>query len=207
MSSETNNSGVPKHKYGAAVAALPLNPTKILDSSWQEAFEDLDDEWKLTGEMKEALHKSPWLQTELQDGGLQHLLTKIAAASRNTSFQNVTVTEQEQVLQQTKESNPAFAAFLDKAMVAAGILVREGKEADSPVEEWLKKTHEGTLNVSLKPLPRRQQMYTKIERTNAGSQSKDGEEEAVSSSEDSEEDSDEESASSTSGDSSSDDDK
>eukprot|EP00977_Amphora_coffeiformis_P025926 scaffold23140_cov178-Amphora_coffeaeformis.AAC.1 len=73
-SSEVN---IRKNKYGVPVAAAPEKAVSFLDSSWQEAFEDLDDEWKLKDEMKEALHKSPWLQTELQDGGLQHLLTNI----------------------------------------------------------------------------------------------------------------------------------
>eukprot|EP00977_Amphora_coffeiformis_P000677 scaffold145_cov173-Amphora_coffeaeformis.AAC.18 len=150
--------------------------------------------------MKEALQKSPWSQTELQDGGLQHLLTNIVSASKNTSYRDNSVTEQEHLLQQTKESNPAFAAFLDKAMVAAGILERQGKDAHSPVEEWLQKTHKGALNVSLKPLPRRPQMYSAIDRKSTGRQVKDdSEQEETSSSsddDDSENDSsDEESAS------------
>ena len=179
-----------KNKYGTPVVAVSEHAASILDSAWQEAFEDLDDEWKLKDEMKEALHKSRWLQTELQDKGLQQLLKKIVSTSRNTSFQDTSVTEQEQVLQQIKESNPAFAAFLDKAMVTAGILERQGRDANAPVEEWLQNTHDGPLNVSLKPLPRRQQMYTAIDRNNIGRQGKDdsNEEETTTSSEDDSED-------------------
>lgn len=174
-SSELKPSDTPRNKYGVSIAASSTSssPTAkssvpVLDSSWQEAFEDLDDGWKLTDEMKGALHKSSWLQKELEDGGLQHLLRRIVSASKNTTTYDNRMTEQESLLQQTKESSPAFATFLDKAMVAAGILERQGKVAQSSVEDWLRNTNEGPLNVSLKPLPPRQQMYTAIHATNSG---------------------------------------
>lgn len=105
--------------------------------------------------MKDALHDSAWLKTELQDGGLQNILAGIAGASHNVSHlgSNSGESVQEQLLRQTKMSNPAFATFLDKAMVIAGALERQGKDADGSMEEWLDKETEGPLHVSLKPLP------------------------------------------------------
>ena len=152
-----------KNKYGVfeenpSVARQPA----LLDGSWEQNFEDLDDGWKLTAEMKGVLHNSPWLQNEVQDGGLRHLLIKVAAASHNTVQDGKT--EQEILLEQLKESNPAFAAFLDKAMVVASILERQGNEADPNLEQWLEQNTTCPFNVALKPLPRRQSMYRSIDR-------------------------------------------
>ena len=113
--------------------------------------------------MKGVLHNSSWLQNEVQDGGLRHLLIKVAAASHNTVQDGKT--EQEILLEQLKESNPAFAAFLDKAMVVAGILERQGNEADTNLEQWLEQNTSCPLNVALRPLPRRQPMYRSIDRS------------------------------------------
>ena len=125
----------------------------------------------MTSEMKEALHNSMWLQAELQDEGLRQLLIKVVTASRNTSHDSrrsnnacrIIQTEQEQFLQQIKDSNPAFATFVDKAMVVAGALERQGKDADCNLQDWLSAKSEGALlNVALKPLPRRQPAYKPI---------------------------------------------
>lgn len=183
-----------------------------MNDSWQEAFEDLDDGWKLTSEMKEALHGSPWLERELQDEGLRQALCRIVSASHNVvgshhhhrgiNVDTANETEQEQLLRQKRTSCPAFAAFLDKAMVVAGVLERQGKEADTNMEEWLeqKTNTQGPLNnVSLKPLPSRQRPPTflpVVARKNGGMQDE-------GSSEDSETSSDEDSSSTSSSEASS----
>ena len=161
----TTSTTTNKNKYGGEVNASWKQTLDSLDpSDWEEAFEDLDDGWKLTTAMKDALHKSSWLQDELQDQGLRQLLVKVVAASQNTTLSGGSrriQTEQEQLLQQLKESNPAFGAFVDKVMVIAGVLEREGKDADSILEEWLSTT-KPPLSVGLKPLSRRQPIFKPI---------------------------------------------
>ena len=148
-----------------------------LDPDWEEAFEDLDDGWKLNAEMKNALHQSSWLGTELQDEGLRHLLVQIVSASRNTTRHGGTQTEQEILFQNMKDSNPAFATFLDKAMVVAGALERQGTDADCHLEEWLQSKSEGPLNVTLKPLLRRQPAFQPVQTAKLAKETMIGEDE------------------------------
>lgn len=161
----TTSTTTNQNKYGGEVNASWKQTLDSLDpSAWEEAFEDLDDDWKLTTAMKDALHKSSWLQDELQDQGLRQLLVKVVAASQNTTLSGGSrriQTEQEQLLQQLIESNSAFGAFVDKVMVIAGVLERQSKDVDSNLEEWLSTT-KPPLNVGLKPLSRRQPIFKPI---------------------------------------------
>ena len=214
-----NEEGLSSSKYGrmpvpASSSSLSHPPVSLEHtSSWEERFEDLDDHWKLTDDMKAALHNSLWLQRELQDQGLRHLLTQIAAAPNTIRSRHDPTTEQEDLLHRTRETNTAFASFLDKTMVIAGILERhEGGEATTagekkpmPLEEWLcSHPNDTPLPLTLKPLPRRTPAYVPLE-AKAVSEAANMREESKN--DDDEEDDDDETAneeSSTSGESSSD---
>jgi hypothetical protein len=139
-----------------AVVSPPLPEPGTDASSWMENFEDLEEGWMLTDEMKEELHDSGWLASELQDQGLQKLLQTIVRGSANVSRHGDGATEQEQLLWHSKDRNPAFAAFLDKAMVVTGVLVRQGHDAKPALEEWLQKSSEGPFDVTLALLPKQQ---------------------------------------------------
>ena len=161
----TANTTATRSKYVSRLDALSPPAATIGDATnWEERFEELEDGWKITNEMKEALHNSPWLRSELQDPGLRALLTQIATASNHVSRSGGNQTEQEDLLQNLRGNNPALASFLDKTMVLTGIMERQGEQAQVPVEEWLQANSDSNqpLNVTLKPLPRRKAMYSAI---------------------------------------------
>jgi hypothetical protein len=148
---------------GAATEAVATKPPTETDAeSWMENFEDLEEGWTLTDEMKEALHRSGWLNGELQDQGLQNLLRTIVRGSANVSRNADGATEQEQLLWHSKDRNPAFAAFLDKVMVLTGVLVRQGHDSKPALEEWLQKSSEGPFDVTLKLLPKQERHAEQI---------------------------------------------
>jgi zinc finger HIT domain-containing protein 3 len=135
-------------------ASLDLNQLE-LPLRRKPKFEDdgdssLDDDWKLTDEMKRAVEQSDWLRTQLQsDGGLRTVIRQIAT-SRNA-----------ETMQHAQQRFPNFRVFLDKLMVVAGILEREhgiDEEDMEPLDEWLKRDWSQDPSpslLSLKPLPKR----------------------------------------------------
>ena len=122
----------------------------------RDAYEDLDDEWKITDEMKQRLGSSEWLRQELSDGGLRHLILQIYGASNVVASSRSTETEQECLLEQLKSDYPRFERFMDKLLVLAGALERQGQDAERPLNEWLGDEGNDDVNpLLLKPLPGR----------------------------------------------------
>ncbi len=116
--------------------------------------DDLDEDWKITAAMKESVNRCDWLKRELQDSGLRQLITQTVAASR--IVQRNGKTEQENVLDNNKTTNPMFANFCDKLLVVSGILERqdEGPHNDNDLEDWLNRKPEELGQLVLKPIPR-----------------------------------------------------
>jgi hypothetical protein len=105
------------------------NPTGDADD------DDLEEGWKITSEMKQAMQQAEWLRNELKDGGLQQIIAGIQAAPNVAMKRNQTLTKQEIELHRTKQDNPQFQKFLDKLLVLTGVLEREDPEQS--LEEWL----------------------------------------------------------------------
>ena len=155
-------------------------------------FEDLEDEWKITDAMKEAMKQSTWLREELSDLGLQQIIQQIASASKNVMGRNninSQETFQEGLLNQFKSENPQFKSFLDELLVLTGVLEEHGEVTKKdPAETWPQegeKKHATLRPLVLKPLP--------------SVQSKVGKDPDTKSDESSDSDSNERSGSSTSG--------
>ena len=109
--------------------------------------DDLDEGWKITDEMKQALENSPWLRKQLQDGGLREVIRQVVASGEGLESQ-----------QQQQHRFPQFQVFLDKLLVVAGVLERED-DTNEPLEEWLESDWGQHNNnpppLSLKPLRRK----------------------------------------------------
>ena len=131
----------------------------------------LEDEWKLTDEMKRAVEQSDWLRAQLQaDSGLRNVIRQIAE-SRNAES-----------IQQAKERFPSFQSFLDKLMVVAGILEREQELDDKepePLDEWLQRdlSQDPTPpRLSLKLLRRRMPDFQPVDLSSSSEEENDHDE-------------------------------
>lgn len=114
--------------------------------------EDLEDGWKITELMTNAIQNSGWLKKELKDEGLRHLIRRIVASS---SFvrRNQKMTKQEDELEQLKTDYPRFKGFVDKLLVLTDVLERHGQDAEVNLNEWLQQ--EGrteSAQLTLKPV-------------------------------------------------------
>jgi hypothetical protein len=110
--------------------------------------ESVEEGWKITDEMKEAIQKSSWLHDELQDGGLRDMIAQVVRASkrkstprnkyhqhhnrRHHSSLSATVRHDpsHDALLEKRKDNPNFNIFCDKLLVLAGVLERQGNESD-----------------------------------------------------------------------------
>lgn len=114
------------------------------------AYDDLEEGWKASRAMLDALEGSSWVRTELEDGGLRYLIRTVVNASTVVG-RNGLETEQERVLEHFKATYPPFKDFIDKVLVSASVLQRR------PVEgPGISKTTavDDTDNLVLAPLPR-----------------------------------------------------
>jgi len=115
--------------------------------------DDMEEGWKLTDSMTEAVKSSQWLKAELKDQGLRHLISRIVAASALTRRHQKTTIQQD-LLEQFKADYPRFNEFLDKLLVTTDVLERHGEAAEMDLKDWLKQ--EGKTKSSqlvLKPVP------------------------------------------------------
>ena len=115
-------------------------------TSCESDDESLEEGWKITDEMKEALQKSSWLRKELQDGGgLRDMIAQVVRSSRAAkspkrnshrhrhnhrrpaaSFTNTTShNPAHDALLEQRNDNPNFNMFCDKLLVLAGVLERQ----------------------------------------------------------------------------------
>lgn len=110
----------------------------------------MEEGWRLTQSMLDNLHESDYVRGELEGNELRKLIRSIASTS-NTVGRNGKETEQERLLTEVKTKCPAFATFLDKLLVVAGVLERQDTAVSQ--EEWL--ASDGSGSLVLKPLPRK----------------------------------------------------
>lgn len=117
--------------------------------------DDLEEGWKITDAMIEAMEQSEWLKKELKDVGLRHLIMNINRAA-DVARRNSSKTEQEEELDQTKNDYPPFKTFIDKLLVLTGVLERHGEDENLDMNQWLEKEQDGTTatHLVLKPIDR-----------------------------------------------------
>jgi hypothetical protein len=156
-----------------AAAASRISPAdfdsaKLESNHNQNEYDGLEEGWIMTAEMKNLIGQSEWLRSELNDVGLQHLIARISGASNRTvkippvgrsthksNHNNHSTTEKEQLLEELKAQNPLFRQFLDKLLVVAGVLERNGDDATVPLQEWLLRNDIFHDQLTLKPLATR----------------------------------------------------
>ena len=114
-----------------------------------DEFDDLDDGWKITADMMNAMDKSDWLHRELADGGLRQIITEIVTASKNVSGNGKTF--QSEALSQFQSKFPNFRTFLDKLLVITGVLERQNEEMEEELADWLLRK-EDLGDLALKPI-------------------------------------------------------
>jgi len=106
--------------------------------------ESLDEDWKITDEMKESLRHSSWLKEELEkSSGLESLIRSLVSHGRHR--------DAGPIFEEAKQKHPALRVFLDKMLVVAGVLEREG---DETLGDWLEQ-EEDTSNLRLKTVGRK----------------------------------------------------
>ena len=90
----------------------------------EDAYEDMDEEWKVSPEMLDRINNCQWLREELdRDDGLRCLIHKIVSASPNVGRNRRGLTEQERLLEQLKSQYPRFERFINALLFSAGVLV------------------------------------------------------------------------------------
>lgn len=143
----------------AAAAADPIqsnNNTAHNDNDAENfTSDDSDDEsleegWKITDEMKEALQKSSWLHEELQDGGLRGMIAQVVRSSKKAKLPRhnkhhrhkhhrkpaaslaatTSHNPAHDALLEQRNENPNFNIFCDKLLVLAGVLERQNVDGD-----------------------------------------------------------------------------
>lgn len=130
-------SNFPAAAAAPAKNALKEPPRKRHRNNRLEVTEE-DEDWHITDEMKDCMHRSDWLKQELADPGLRFLISQIYESSnlvprncnnrgrnRGDDATAVATTEQEQKLRQLVETNPQFKGFIDELLVLTGVLNRE----------------------------------------------------------------------------------
>ena len=156
-----------------------LRPSNETQKRFDEDDDNsLEDEWKLTDEMKRAMEESQWLRAQLQaDGGLRNVIRQIAESRNVESMQEVT------------QRFPNFQVFLDKLMVVAGVLEREQELDDKelePLDEWLQRdlSQDPTPpRLSLKLLRRRMPDFQPVDLSTSSEDDSDQDESTSSSDE------------------------
>ncbi|CAJ1952368.1 unnamed protein product [Cylindrotheca closterium] len=95
---------------------------QLESENYQDDDDDsIDEGWKITEEMKQALFHSEWLRDELQDGGLRLLIGQVVSIPHGP--------RKHQVLQEIKERYPSFGVFVDKLLYLTGVLEEEDDKA------------------------------------------------------------------------------
>jgi hypothetical protein len=126
----------------------------------------LDEDWKITEEMKNSLKHSEWLRNELKDGGLRNLIFQVVIANGDRKHL---------LLQQLKERYTNFKIFLDKMLLVTGVL--ECQEQNSDEEDTLERDwtdHPPVL--ALKQTSRPKLMFEPIQHSSSSSSSSEGSE-------------------------------
>ncbi|KAL3927651.1 MAG: hypothetical protein SGBAC_012997 [Bacillariaceae sp.] len=91
--------------------------------------DSIDEGWKVSEEMKQALFHSEWLRDELQDGGLRLLIGQVVSTPHGP--------QKQQVLQEIKERYPSFGVFVDKLLYLTGVLEEDDQAATVADKEVL----------------------------------------------------------------------
>ena len=120
--------------------------------------DDIEEGWKITESMTEAVQNSEWLKNELKDEGLRHLISRIVAAPAFVR-RNQKTTKQEDELEQLKTDYPRFKGFLDKMLVVTDVLERHGEAAETDLGEWLQQEGQtDPAELMLKPIASEERM-------------------------------------------------
>jgi hypothetical protein len=130
------------------------------DNDSEEEYDDDDDDsleegFKITEDMKNALRKSTWLRNELQDGGLRDMISSVVRSekkfkksqnnnnnrNRNHKFSDNNRKQQQQQhcphphdeLAAKRQDNQNFDVFVDKLLVLGDVLER--RQGDIVIRE------------------------------------------------------------------------
>ena len=138
----TTNKASSKTTTSKYLPDCPATTLRVRKRPRETASHDDNDDpgWQVTEKMKQAVKDSEWLRNELandNDKILKRLLVQVYEASNRVTRRNSRHTEQHQVLEHLKSTNPQFRHFLDKLMVLTGVLERQGTDADVPLMDWL----------------------------------------------------------------------
>ena len=136
--SSTESKYCPQQEIDKLTAESKASESQPENQSDHHEEDDLEEGWKMTNSMLEAMKRSTWLKNELKDAGLRQLVLKIMRAS-DLARRNKSRTKQEEELDQAKADFPRFKKFIDKLLVLTGILERHGDEASIDLDEWLEK--------------------------------------------------------------------
>mmetsp|Transcript_3772 Transcript_3772/g.8650 ORF Transcript_3772/g.8650 Transcript_3772/m.8650 type:complete len:288 (+) Transcript_3772:52-915(+) len=123
---------------------------QLENDNYQDNDDDsVDEGWKITEEMKQALFHSEWLRDELKDGGLRLLIGQVVSTPHGP--------RKHQVLQEIKERYPSFGIFVDKLLYLTGVL-EEDDEATTACKEvleadWAEEGMRPTLALKTKQKP------------------------------------------------------
>jgi hypothetical protein len=136
--------------------------------------DDLEEGWKITDSMREAMERSTWLKNELKDLGLRQIIMNIDRAS-DLSRRNQSKTEKEEELEQAKLDYPRFKRFLDKLMVLTEVLERHGRDENTDLDQWLDKEglDDEYTQLLLKPIDRPSRIAPQDEKSDDSGESED----------------------------------
>jgi len=151
---EEEKQAVIKSKYLPSDLLLrdPLENAIQRRKQVSEEEENLAEGWKITEEMMDKMDNCDWLRTELQDGGLRHIIHQVCEASNTVAHGQKT--HQELALEQAKSKYPNFDRFMDKLLVLTGVLERQ--ETGDGLVEWLQREDDDALGpLALVPIPRK----------------------------------------------------
>jgi zinc finger HIT domain-containing protein 3 len=192
-----------KSKYRSDILATATVDVRKREKSSRiddDSSSNLPEGWKITDEMKEQIDTSVWIQCELADAGLRQCLVDIYHARivggggdvrkrRGPLLQHHRAAAQQETnqeikcLEQIKAANPAFRNFMDKLLVVAGVLERQGEDVSVALDQWLSSSEERNP-LFLKPLERRRHRRPSLSSSSGSSGKKDRCENGVSSSND-----------------------
>lgn len=149
ISASTNSTGTIKTGTSSSACTLAQAPTlgnldtnddSEIDSDDDDDDSSLDDGWKITDDMKNALRNSTWLRTELQDGGLRDMIASVVRSERKSrSFhrkqekygkksrhlRKQQPRHPDEELATKRAENRNFDIFNDKLLVLADVLERK----------------------------------------------------------------------------------
>ncbi|KAL3774131.1 hypothetical protein ACHAW5_002090 [Stephanodiscus triporus] len=157
----------------------PLTPPQQLGKKRARRHDDDEDDdsrsdepgWNVTTEMKERVRRSAWLREELRDGGLRSMIERIDAASDEEDDDEdggggnrrrrrrvgggggideySSISPRELALARNRHANAKFARFIDRMLLAAGVLL----PGSAPGNDDRDDRHDGH-HLVLAPVPR-----------------------------------------------------